>query len=149
VALLRSDGAPASLPEGRIFFAETGEWLWPTGAVPTDRIAYPPITALAAIEDGRVVIEERYLSVIRAAKHRVAILPPYKLVYRPTVAAAEWSLYDTSRDPFDEHDISAKEPAMLAKLRGALVRSVLRFPRMLAEGDYFLTRPAPPLEEYY
>ena len=149
VALLRSDGAPAPLPEGRIFFAETGEWLWPTGAVPTDRIAYPPITALAAIEDGRVVIEERYLSVIRAAKHRVAILPPYKLVYRPTAAAAEWSLYDTARDPFDEHDISAKEPALAAKLRAALVRSVLRFPSMLAEGDYFLTRPAPPLEEYY
>jgi hypothetical protein len=48
-----------------------------------------------------------------------------------------------------EHDISAKEPALAAKLRAALVRSVLRFPRMLAEGDYFLTRPAPPLEEYY
>jgi len=149
IPLLRSDGALVSLPEGRIFYAETGEWLWPTGGVPVDRIVYPPITALATIEDDRVVIQERYLPVIRAAKHRAAILPPYKLVYQPTAKSARWSLYDIASDPLDEHDIAATQPDVTAKLRDALTRSVLRFPRMLAEGDYFLTRPEPPLEEYY
>ena len=149
IALLSADGAAAPLPEGRVFFAETGEWLWPTPAVPAERLEYPPITAMASVERDRIVIEEQFLPVIRAAKHRAALLPPWKLVYRPGRASVAWSLYDVERDPFEVHDLAAAMPAKMSELRSALVHSVLRFSQMIAVGDYFLTRPPPPPEEYY
>jgi arylsulfatase A-like enzyme len=148
-ALLAADGAAEKLAEERTFFAETGEWLWPTAAIPRQRLRYPPVTSLATLEKDRIVIEEEYLPVIRAAKHRAAIRPPYKLVYRPGPEGVEYGLYDIERDPREEHDLSRREPARLAELKDALRRSVLRFPSMIAEGDYFLTRPAPPPEEYW
>jgi hypothetical protein len=149
LALLSKDGIPLDLPKERVFFAETGEWLWPTAAVPSPRVAYPPITALATIEDGRIVIEERFLPVIRAAKHRCAFLPPFKLLYRPAPEGVAWRLFDVDRDPEERRDLSTSEPALTARLRAALRHSVLRHAHMLAEGDYFLTRPDPPPEEYY
>ncbi|HMI87076.1 MAG TPA: hypothetical protein VK550_23435, partial [Polyangiaceae bacterium] len=149
VALLAGEGVPVPPPEGRIFFAESGEWLWPTSAVPSARIVYPPITALAQIEQGRIVIDEPFLPVIRAAKHRAAILPPFKLLYMPAPGAVEWRLYDIERDPWDEHDVTDRYPEVAERLRTALRHSVLRFSHMLPADDFFLTRPAAPPEEYY
>jgi hypothetical protein len=149
VALLTRDGVPIGPPADRIFFAESGEWLWPTPAVPSARIAYPPITALARIEDGRIVIDEPHLPAIRAAKHRAALLPPFKLVYVPAPAGVEWRLYDIERDPWEEHDVSDRHPEVAERLRAALRHSVLRFSHMLPAGDFFLTRPASLPEEYY
>jgi arylsulfatase A-like enzyme len=149
IALLSADGAAAPLPEGRIFFAETGEWLWPTPAVPAERLEYPPITAMATVERDRIVIEERFLPVIRAAKHRAALLPPWKLVYRPGPTSVAWSLYDVEHDPFEVHNLGDAHPDKLSELRSALVHSVLRFSHVIAVGDYFLTRPPAPPEEYY
>jgi arylsulfatase A-like enzyme len=148
-ALFSSDGALATLPEGRTFFAETGEWLWPTAAVPAERLEYPPITALANVVGGRIVIEERFLPVIRAAKHRAALLPPWKLVYKPGPKAVGWSLYDFEQDPWEARDLAAERPEVFAELQSALVRSVLRFSHMVSVGGYFLTRPPAPPEEYY
>jgi arylsulfatase A-like enzyme len=149
IALLASDGAVVAPPADRIFFAESGEWLWPTPAVPSARIDYPPITTLAEIEQGRIVIAESFLPVIRAAKHRAAILPPFKLLYLPAPKAVEWRLYDVERDPWDEHDLSERYPEVAERLRAALRHSVLRFSHMLVEGDFFLTRPGALPEEYY
>jgi hypothetical protein len=149
IALLARDGAILAPPRDRVFFAESGEWLWPTPAIPSARIAYPPITALARIEQGRIVIEEAFLPVIRAAKHRTAILPPFKLLYLPTPSGVGWRLYDIERDPGEERDISASQPEVTARLREALRHSVLRFSHMLPAGDYFLTRPPSLPEEYY
>ena len=149
IALLAHDGAPVALPRDRIFFAESGEWLWPTPAVPAARIEYPPITALARIEEGRIVIDESHLPAIRAAKHRAAIWPPFKLLYVPTPSAVEWRLYDVEKDPFDEHDVSDRYPEVAERLRAALRHSVLRFSHMLPAGDFFLTRPPAMPEEYY
>jgi arylsulfatase A-like enzyme len=149
IALLARDGAPVALPQDRIFFAESGEWLWPTPAVPVARIDYPPITTLARIEEGRIVIDEPYLPVIRAAKQRAAFLPPFKLLYAPAPAAVEWRLYDVEKDPWDEHDLSDRYPEIAERLRAALRHSVLRFSHMIPVGDFFLTRPAALPEEYY
>jgi hypothetical protein len=149
VALLSVDGGRTALPRARTFFAETGEWLWPTPAVPAERLEYPPITALAAVENGRIVIEERFIPTIRAAKHRAALLPPWKLVYRPGAKGATFSLYDIESDPFDTTDVALAHPAIFADLRSQLVHSVLRFSQMTSAGDYFLTRPPAPPEEYY
>jgi hypothetical protein len=149
VPLLSRDGTPVALPADRIFFAESGEWLWPTPAVPTARIAYPPITALARIEDGRIVIEEPFLPVIRAAKHRVAFLPPFKLLYAPAPTGVEWRLYDVESDPLEERDVTGSHNDVAERLRTALRHSVLRFSHMLPAGDFFLTRPPAPPEEYY
>ena len=149
IALLDREGVPMALPADRIFFAETGEWLWPTPAVPSARIDYPPITALAQIEQGRIVIDEQFLPVIRAAKHRAALLPPFKLLYAPSRRGVEWRLYDVERDPWDEHDVTDRYPEMAERLRTALRHSVLRFSHMLPADDFFLTRPASLPEEYY
>jgi arylsulfatase A-like enzyme len=146
--LLSHDGW-AYMPETRTFFVETGEWLWPTPAVPTERLAYPPITALATVADDRIVIAERFLPIIRAAKHRAAIRPPWKVVYRPGPKGAEWSLFDIERDPFEVTDLKGEHPEIFAELKAALVHSVLRFSHMLQVGDHFLTRPPEPPEEYY
>jgi hypothetical protein len=147
--LLEPDGTPATLSPGRVFFAETGEWLWPTVAVPPDRVAYPPITELAKLENDRIVVDDRYMPVVRAAKHRAAISPPYKLVYRPDRAGATYALFDIESDPFDERDISPEQPELAERLKAALKRSVLRHAPMIEVDGYFLTRPAPPPEEYY
>ncbi|HMJ56807.1 MAG TPA: sulfatase-like hydrolase/transferase [Polyangiaceae bacterium] len=149
IALLTGHGAPVTPPADRIFFAETGEWLWPTPAVPSGRIAYPPITGLARIEQGRIVIEEPFLPVIRAAKHRMAFLPPFKLLYAPKKGGVEWRLYDIERDPSEEHDVTGRHPDVAERLRAALRHSVLRFSHMLPVEDFFLTRPAALPEEYY
>jgi arylsulfatase A-like enzyme len=147
--LLAHDGSPITLPADRIFFAESGEWLWPTPAVPSARIAYPPITTLARIEEGRIVIEEAFLPVIRAAKHRAALLPPFKLLYAPTPTGVEWRLYDVEQDPLEKSDLRDRYPEMTERLAAALRHQVLRFSHMLPVGDYFLTRAAAPPEEYY
>jgi hypothetical protein len=149
VALLTGEGLPVVPPSDRIFFAESGEWLWPTPAVPKARIAYPPITSLARIEGGRIVIDEPLLPVIRAAKHRAAILFPFKLLYEPTPTGVEWRLYDIERDPWDEQDVADLHPQVTERLRAALRHSVLRFSHVLPAGDFFLTRPASLPEEYY
>jgi hypothetical protein len=143
------DGVVSFVPPATVFFAETGEWLWPTVAVPPDRVAYPPITELAKLENDRIVVDDRYMPVVRAAKHRAAIYPPYKLVYRPDRAGARYALYDIVTDPFDERDISRDHPEIAAYLKDALRRSVLRYAPMIEVDGYFLTRPAPPPEEYY
>jgi arylsulfatase A-like enzyme len=148
--LLTREGAIAPPIAERIFFAETGEWLWPTPAVPAARLAYPPITALARIEDdGRIAIDESFLPVIRAAKQRAAIAPPYKLVYAPAPNGVTWRLFDIDRDPHDERDLSTHQPEIAARLGEALRREVLRFSHMLPAGDFFLTRPPALPEEYY
>ena len=149
IALLARDGQPVALPQERIFFAESGEWLWPTPAVPAARIEYPPITAIARIEQGRIVIDESHLPAIRAAKHRAAISPPFKLLYEPAPGGVEWHLYDVEKDPWDEHDVKGRYPQVAERLRAALRHSVLRFSHMLPAGEFFLTRPADMPEEYY
>ena len=149
VALLDPHGAPVAPPPDRTLFVETGEWLWPTPAVPTDRLDYPPITGLATEESGRIVVPEAWLPIVRAAKHRVALRWPWKLVYRPERAAIALSLYDAERDPLDEHDVAAAHPDVVIALADALRRSVLRYPHMLETAGYFLTRPSAPREEYY
>ena len=149
IALMTAGGAPIAPPVDRIFFAESGEWLWPTPAVPAARIVYPPITTLARIEEGRIVIDEPHLPVIRAAKHRAALLPPFKLLYAPAPLGVEWRLYDMERDPWEEHDVTDRHPDVAERLREALRHSVLRFSHMLPAGDFLLTRPPSLPEEYY
>jgi hypothetical protein len=149
VPLVSRDGVIVGLPPATVFFAETGEWLWPTVAVPPDRVAYPPITEMAKLENERIVVDDRYMPVVRAAKHRAAIYPPYKLVYRPDRAGATYALFNIDTDPFDERDISRDHPEIAHYLKDALRRSVLRHASMIEVDGYFLTRPAPPPEEYY
>jgi hypothetical protein len=152
LALLDRTGAltpPGQSSERRTFFVETGEWLWPSAAVPTDRIDYPPITQIATLEHDRVVIDERFLPVLRAAKHRAAISPPFALFYEPRRSHPVYRLSKLDEDPWGDGDLSDRYPQRAAELRDALRRSVLRFSWMLDVEGYFLTRPPPPPEEYW
>lgn len=149
-AILDAGGAVAPPPkEPRIHIVETGEWLWATAAVPKDRIEYPPVTTLAHLEGDRIAIDPKYEGVIRAAKHRAAIRAPYKLIYEPRRSSVQWRLYDFEADPLDAHDLAAERPEVLAELKDALRRSVLRHARVLPVGDYFLTRPASIPEDHW
>jgi arylsulfatase A-like enzyme len=127
--------------ERRIHTVETGEWLWTTAAVPKDRIEYPPVTTLASLDGDRIAIDPKYEGVIRAAKHRAAIRAPYKLIYEPSRNGVRWRLFDFEADPLDAKDLAAEKPEVVADLRDALRRSVVRHSRVVPVGEYFLTRP--------
>ncbi len=135
--------------EPRVHIVETGEWLWTTSAVPKDRIDYPPITTLAHLEGDRIAIDPKYEGVIRAAKHRAAIRAPYKLLYAPARSGVQWQLFDFEADPLDTKDLAKERPEVLADLKEALRRSVVRHSRVLPVGDWFLTRPASVPEDHW
>lgn len=146
VPLLDRRGQLRPLAE-RVHFAETGEWLWPTPAVPADRIAYPVITELARLERGRIVIDPKHNPEIRAAKHRAVIRAPYKLSYEPGASQVQLRLYHLDEDPWEQQDLAQSQPEVVAELQQALFRSMLRHPQVLPVADYFLTRPDPPPPE--
>ena len=146
--LLTPAGTPIP-PPTRIFLAETGEWLWTTSAVPKDRIEYPPITGIAKLEKNRIVIDDKYLPVIRAAKHRAALRPPWKLSYEPSKDGVGIHLYKEDEDPTEEHDVKDKYPDIAKELKDELFANILSHPNMLRTGDFIITRPAPPPEEEF
>ena len=149
-ALLDETGAVVAPPaQPRVLMVETGEWLWTTAAVPKDRIDYPPVTTIAHLEGDRIAIDPKYEGVIRAAKHRAAIRPPYKLVYEPSRAGVHWRLFDFEADPLDTKDLAAQLPQVVEELKDALRRSVVRHSRVLPVGDWFLTRPPGPPEDHW
>jgi arylsulfatase A-like enzyme len=148
IELMNAFGQENYIPE-RIFTAETGEWLWTTNAVPKDRLEYPPITGIAKLEHNRIVIDEKYMPVIRAAKHRAVIKYPFKLSYEPARDAVHFHLYKVDDDPWEEHDVSAQYPAVDAALRNELFTSILAHAQMLRTGDYLVTRPPAPIEEEF
>jgi arylsulfatase A-like enzyme len=148
LALLNPQGLPLPLAP-RDHFAESGEWLWPTPAVPQDRIAYPVITEMAKLERNQIVIDPKHLPAIRAAKHRVVIRPPYVLSYEPGASQVHYSLYQFDEDPLQTQDLAASKPELVAELKRSLFRSMLRHPQLLEMADYFLTRPEPPPPENF
>lgn len=148
--LLDEHGAVLPPPaKARIHMVETGEWLWTTPAVPKDRLDYPPVTTLARLEGDRISIDPKYAGVIRAAKHRAAIRAPYKLVYEPSRAGVHWRLFDIDADPLDTKDLATEKPEVLAELKEALRRSVLRHASVLPVGEWFLTRPETIPEDHW
>jgi arylsulfatase A-like enzyme len=147
-ALLTQSGQLEQLPP-RTHFAESGEWLWPTPAVPADRLRYPVVTEMAKLERGRIVIDSKYNAEIRAAKHRAVIRPPYKLSYEPGASGVRYALYDFEKDPLETTDLAPSQPELVAELKRSLSRSMLRHPQVLEVADYFLSRPPPPPPEAF
>lgn len=146
-ALFDSHGSLVAPSAARVHFAETGEWLWTTPAVPKDRLDYPPITGMATLEGSRIVIDRKYLPVIRSAKHRAAIRWPWKLTYAPRKTAVEYRLYKVDDDPLEQHDLATEEPKIFEELKAELRRDVLRHNELMSVRDYFVSRPPPPGEE--
>jgi hypothetical protein len=107
------------------------------------------VTTLAHLEGDRIAIDPKYEGVIRAAKHRAAIRAPYKLMYEPARGGVRWRLFDFEADPLDTKDLAKERPEVLAELKEALRRSVVRHARVLPVGDWFLTRPAGAPEEHW
>jgi arylsulfatase A-like enzyme len=147
IALLDRSGVTIAPPADRVHFAETGEWLWTTPAVPKDRLDYPPITGMATLERGRIVIDGKYMPVIRSAKHRAAFRYPYKLTYEPRKSSAEIHLYRIDQDPMEEHDIREREPQVAEELAKKLRLDVLRHAEIMDVRGYFVSRPPGPPEE--
>ena len=84
------------------------------------------------------------MPVIRSAKHRMALLPPYKLVYRPGARAVGYGRSTTSNAIPSRSTISPRnEPDRFRGAKGGAPPLGVAFPYMVPEGDYFLTRPAP------
>lgn len=145
--LLDAAGNLVRPPRERTFFFETGEWLWPTAAVPSDRIDYPSLEGLLTEDDGVLTIDPRYLPTIRAAKYRGVFAPPWKLLYEPGRSAVRYQLFDTAADPLEREDLAETHPEEVRRLRDALRRHVARNSSILAVGDYFLTEPRRPPED--
>src|SRR5262249_35729843 len=134
--LLDQAGALLPLPHDRVLFSETGEWLWATAAVPKDRLDYPPITGMAGLEHGRIVIDRKYYPVIRSAKHRVAVRWPYKLVYEPHKDAIAYHLYKDDEDPLEQHDLAEQKPDIAADLKEQLRLDMVRHPDLMSVRGY-------------
>lgn len=143
VALLEESGSSTALPPNRTLFAETGEWLWTTPAVPKERIDYPPITGMAQLEHGRIVIHSKFVPVIRSAKHRAAIAAPYKLVYEPNKTGVTYHLYKIDEDPLEQHDLADREKATVERLKKELLLDIFRHTNLMSVRDFIVTRPLP------
>jgi arylsulfatase A-like enzyme len=143
LALLDGAGSDVPPPPRRVLFSETGEWLWTTAAVPKDRLDYPPITGMAILEHGRIVIDRKYYPVIRSAKHRAAVRWPYKLTYEPQKSGVVYHLYKADEDPLEEHDITASQPKIAEELKRELMLDVVRHPDIMSVRDFIVSRPTP------
>jgi arylsulfatase A-like enzyme len=106
----------------RTIFEETTTWLGGEADRPPHTLSYPAITALLEPEPGShaLVLRERFSDIAVTAKLRAARRGDWKLVYTPSPAGAELQLFDTTRDPFGEHDLAAGNPELVADLSRSL-----------------------------
>ncbi|MCA9522699.1 MAG: sulfatase [Myxococcales bacterium] len=74
------------------------------------------------------------------AKHRALLDGNYKLLYIPHRSGVIWRLFDLGRDPDEMHDISTTAPRVLSRMKRKLSRLVLRDPRVLQLGEFFVPR---------
>jgi arylsulfatase A-like enzyme len=104
--------------EPKAVFAETGAWL--SGTPDPAGMPTPPIFELLSADphdDGQIVIKVRHEDAVINAKHRAVWQGNLKLVYEPTIDAANIRLYDVAADPRQEHDLAPSSPSTRGMLK--------------------------------
>ena len=103
-------------------YAETGIWFAADGSgfFQKRRLHYPGIAGLLNFDQGysgEIVLNPLFEPIVVTAKHRMLISGDDKLIYQPTPRGIVYELYDRRRDPDNEVDLAAAEPARLGALK--------------------------------
>jgi arylsulfatase A-like enzyme len=134
------------LSDPPVFF-ETGLWfINPEAEVLKDRTLpfMQGFGAFAVAPDTKEIFLDPSLDDdFLVAKHRAVYHDGWKLMYVPTREKVLWELYDTKRDPFEEHDVASKYPEQVERLKPMLREWILKDPALRPQGDWFV--PAPEL----
>ncbi len=131
--------------EPRLAYAETELWFTEEipGLAPELRMPYPDMMGLTELDsrhDAEVVLRKEMAATTLMARHRMVRDERWKLVYVPTRTAVRYMLFDTEKDEAEAHDVSAVEPAVLARLRADLWAWMLKDPGMEQKDGYLVPR---------
>jgi arylsulfatase A-like enzyme len=135
----------AAIPDLPVY-SETGLWFnklvdqW----LAQNRMAYPDVTELLyydRVHDDDLVIKKAYEKVVVAAKHRMLIRYPYKLIYVPQRDGVRLYLFDIERDPLEQNDLAPSEPDIVANLFKELSELVAAGGRDFLHAGYILPKP--------
>jgi arylsulfatase A-like enzyme len=118
------DGTAQDL--GLTAFSETGLWIAGSmrGMQP-NHLRYPPLPEVLEVKDkstGTLSIKPEYRAVIDRARDRMVRTEDWKLVYQPLVDGAVYQLYDLRHDPLARHDVAARYPEVLERMKRKLWR---------------------------
>lgn len=101
-------------------FAETGIWLKAptTFAGEEEPLIYPHINEMLDPDprDATLALKPGLVDRVVTAKHRMAYVPPYRLVYETRETGARYQLFDAAVDPLGTHELGAERPEVLARL---------------------------------
>ncbi len=131
----------------RAAFMETGLWFTPKpqGVAANLRMNYPPaLSGLVRLDEkrrGDLVLNDRYRSIVVAAKHRAIRTGRWKLIYVPLVQGVRHLLFDVKVDPNCTRNVAASHPQVTARLAKRLARWMRGEPGSMQVGDYVLPGP--------
>jgi hypothetical protein len=123
----------------RPVFGETEVWMTEaipelpaTGPAPL-RLPYPNVSLVTELDPRLgydIVLRAEAEPLIIAAKHRMILDGPLKLIYVPTRKGARYILFDRSTDPAETRDVAAERASDVGRLRNDLWRWMLGDSRM-------------------
>ncbi len=124
-------------------FSETEFWFTESGPGfgPDERLPYPGITGATELaDDDDIVLQQRWQDLVVVAKQRAIRHGKWKLLYRPTRAGVQLSLFDLSTDPDESHDVRAAHPDVSADLWKRLSTWMLGDAHMTLRGGYLVPK---------
>jgi arylsulfatase A-like enzyme/glycosyltransferase involved in cell wall biosynthesis len=104
-------------------FNETGIWIADIPGLPDGHLRYPNLLELLEVpnrESGTLAIKPAYNERILAAKDRMIRSGRWKLVSQPLDAGESLHLFDLHDDPACCHDVAARHPERVQKLRALM-----------------------------
>jgi arylsulfatase A-like enzyme/GT2 family glycosyltransferase len=102
---------------------ETGLWITDIPGLPENHLRYPDLLELIDVPDresGTLGIKPEYCERIMKAKDRMIRQGRWKLVYQPLEEGYALRLFDLETDPQCRHDLTEREPELVATLRQSL-----------------------------
>lgn len=114
------DGTP---PPPLTAYSETGIWITDLPGMPAGHLRYPDLFELLDVPDlasGTLAVKHAYRDIVIRAKDRMIRQGDWKLTRHPLRDGEIHHLFDLAHDPGCQHDVSAKHPEILARLRTAL-----------------------------
>jgi len=112
-------------------FSETGVWLASLPGIKSEHLKYPSLLDILEVPDketGTLVISEKYIDQVIAAKDRMVRDDRWKMIYLPMEKEAVYWLYDMKSDPVGRHELSKVYPEKYHELKSDLMQWMNRDP---------------------
>lgn len=129
-------------------FHETGVWLTHIPGIPEDHVTYPTILDLLEIPDkhtGTLAIKPEFNDIIIEAKDRMIRTDRWKLTYQPLWEGALFKLFDLTKDPNCELDVSAEFPDIFKAMKERLIAWLSQEPGRVWRKEHILSATSPQL----